>query len=102
MKTVPFDRVRAKALADPEAKAAYDALAPAFDIAAAVIRARKAARLTQEPLAERMGAKQPFIARIESAQAVPSLRTMMRIASATGTRFKPTFAPLHGSGEGAR
>ena len=93
MKTIPFDQVRAEILSNPAAKAEYDRQTPAFAIAEAVIRARLAARMTQAQLATRMGAKQPFIARIESGGALPSVQTMMRIAIATGTMFQPVFVP---------
>jgi transcriptional regulator with XRE-family HTH domain len=99
MKLISFDEVRAEALAKPAVKAEYDRLGPAFVVAEAVVRARKAAGLTQAQLAERMGAAQPFIARIESAKTIPSISTMVRIASATGTTFAPTFV---GAGVSAR
>jgi DNA-binding XRE family transcriptional regulator len=91
MSTIPFDRILAEEMADPEFRAEYERLAPAFAVAEAVIRVRKLARLTQAQLAERMGAKQPFVARIESGSTMPSVQTMMRIASATGTTFRPEF-----------
>ena len=44
--TIPFRKLKARMLADPKVKAAYDALAPEFELASELIaRARIAARL---------------------------------------------------------
>lgn len=59
-----------------------------FALAAALIRARADAGLTQEELAERMGTRQEVIARWEGGKVMPSTRTLARLAKATGTRFK--------------
>ncbi len=48
---------------DPAYRQAYDALEDEFTVAAALIRARANAGLTQEQLAERMGTKQEVVAR---------------------------------------
>jgi ribosome-binding protein aMBF1 (putative translation factor) len=94
MSLIPWNKVRAESLADPAVKAEHDRLGPMFAVAEAVIRARKAARLTQAQLAARMGAKQPFVARIESGGTIPSTSTLVKIAEATGTVYTPTFVPM--------
>lgn len=73
-------------LRDPKVKRAYDALAGEFAIAGAVIGARVAAGLTQAELASRMRTTQSAIARLESGRRMPSVKTLLRIAEATGTR----------------
>lgn len=78
-------------LKDPAYRDAYDALAPEFEAAAAVIRVRAKAGLTQEALARKVGTSQAAIARLEGGNAVPNLRTLKRIAVATGTRLKFEF-----------
>lgn len=78
-------------LLDPETRAAYDGLAEEFAIARAIIQARLAGGLTQAELATRMRTTQSVIARLESGKVMPSIRTMLRIAEATGTRFRPNF-----------
>ena len=76
---------------DPAFQAEYDALEEEFDLAAALIEARKHADLTQEQLAERMETSQASIARLEGNKGNPSLNTLRRYAGATGTRLKITF-----------
>lgn len=45
-------------------------------------QARLAAGLTQRQLADKMGVKQPFIARLERPDAYPTVRTLQKIAKA--------------------
>jgi ribosome-binding protein aMBF1 (putative translation factor) len=78
--------LKTELLADPEVKRAYDELAPEYEIARAILRARDASGLTQAQLAERMGTSQSYIARLESGRTLPSARTLLKIAAATGTR----------------
>ncbi|MCB1754317.1 MAG: helix-turn-helix transcriptional regulator [Gammaproteobacteria bacterium] len=75
---------------DPEYAAEYDALEDEFALASAVINARKQANLTQEELAKKMETTQAQIARIEGGK-MPSMRTLERLAAATGTQLKVTF-----------
>jgi transcriptional regulator with XRE-family HTH domain len=78
---------------DPGYRQEYDALEGEFAVAAALIRARANAGLTQEQLAERMGTKQEVVARWEGGKVLPSTRTLARLAKATGTTLRITFAP---------
>jgi ribosome-binding protein aMBF1 (putative translation factor) len=68
--TIPFDRLKARLLTNPKVRAEYDALAPEFEIAAELIKARVRAGLSQAELAARMGTSQSTIARLESGQNV--------------------------------
>jgi ribosome-binding protein aMBF1 (putative translation factor) len=52
-------------LADPAARAEYDALAPEFDMARELIAARARAGLTQADVAQRTGTTQSVVARLE-------------------------------------
>lgn len=61
--TIPFERLKARLLANPKVKAEYDALAPEFEIAAELLRARLRAGFSQSELAARMGTSQSTIAR---------------------------------------
>jgi ribosome-binding protein aMBF1 (putative translation factor) len=83
--TIPFEKFKARLLANPKVKAEYDALAPEFEIAAELLRARLRAGLSQAELAElaaRMRTSQSTIARLESGQTLPSTKTLLRDAEA--------------------
>lgn len=79
-------QVKAKMLTNPAVKAEYEALAPEYETARELIAARAKAGLTQGEVAERMGTTQSVIARLESGQRAPSLRTVQRYAEAVGAR----------------
>jgi transcriptional regulator with XRE-family HTH domain len=85
--TITFEKLKARLLANPKVKAEYDALAPEFEISAELVRARLRAGLSQAELAARMGTSQSTIARLESGQALPSTKTLLRYAQATGSKF---------------
>ena len=78
---------------DPAYAAEYRAMEPEFAIARELIRARNAAGMTQEQVAERMGTKQTVVARLKSGRAKPSTRTLERYAEAAGRRLKISLEP---------
>ena len=84
--TILFEKLKARLLANPRVRAEY-ALAPEFEIAAELLRARLRAGLSQAELAARMGTSQSTIARLESGQTLPSTKTLLRYAEATGSKF---------------
>lgn len=86
--TVPFDEIKAELLADPEVRREYEALAPEFEFSVELLRARLRAGLSQAELAERMGTSQSAIARLESGQTLPSTKTLLRFAQATGSKVE--------------
>lgn len=83
--------LKKQCLKDPEFKAAYEGMAAEFELASAVIEARAVADLTQEQLADRMGAKQSLVARIESGSHNTTIKTLLLVAEATGTHLKISF-----------
>lgn len=85
---IPFEKLKARLLANPKVKAEYEALAPQFEIAGELLKARQRAGLSQAQLAERMGTSQSTIARLESGQTLPSTTTLLRYAKATGSKFR--------------
>ena len=85
------DHLHKKWSSDPEYRKAYDELGLKFDIARAMILARKSAGLTQEQLAKRMNTTQSVIARLEAGRTCPSTTTLMRFATATDSRLKISF-----------
>jgi hypothetical protein len=72
--TIQFEKLKARLLANPKVKAEYDA--PEFEIAAELLRARL-----------RAGTSQSTIARLENGHTLPSTKTLLRYAKATGSRF---------------
>ena len=78
---------------DPEYVAAYDALEEEFALAAALIKARGDANMTQEQVAQAMGTTQAAVARLESGRTMPSTRSLKRFAEATGTKLRISFIP---------
>jgi transcriptional regulator with XRE-family HTH domain len=81
--TVPYEVVKEELLRDPEVRAAYEALEPAYQ----VTRLRILRGLTQEQLAERVGTKQPSIARLESGKTAPRLDFLRRVVEALGGKL---------------
>jgi DNA-binding XRE family transcriptional regulator len=88
-----FEKVKREWLADPKVRAEYEALQPQFELIHEFVSARVRAKLTQERLARRMGTSQSAIARIESGNRIPSVRTLLRYAEATGTRLVIKLVP---------
>lgn len=81
-----------KWLKEPKYRKAYEALEEEFVLASAVIDVRNRAGLTQQELARKMGTTQPVVARLESGRTRPSMRTLERLAEATGSRLRISFA----------
>ncbi len=93
-KTIPVQTAFDEWHKDPEYVAEFAALENTFALADRFIKARGAAGLTQQELAERMETSQSFIARLEGAKETPSTRTLNRFAKATGHRVVINFEPL--------
>jgi transcriptional regulator with XRE-family HTH domain len=85
-----------KWMKEPKYRKAYEALEKEFALASAVIDARNRAGLTQQALARKMGTTQPVVARLESGRTRPSMRTLERLAAATGSRLLISFEPRQG------
>jgi transcriptional regulator with XRE-family HTH domain len=90
---IPVEEAFAEWRKDPEYIAAYDALEEEFALAAALIRARGQAEMTQEQVAQAMGTTQAVVARLEGGKSRPSTRTLQRFAKATHSRLRITFEP---------
>jgi ribosome-binding protein aMBF1 (putative translation factor) len=84
--TIPFEKLKARLLANLKVKAEYNALAPEFEISVEQLRSRLRAGLSQAGLAARMRTSQSAIARLESGQTLPSTKTLLRYAEATGSK----------------
>jgi transcriptional regulator with XRE-family HTH domain len=79
-----WDVYRASKPLRGEALRGYDAARAQMGTGYLLLKARASAGLTQEQLAERIGTSQPTVARWEGGKQLPSLRSLIRIAEATG------------------
>jgi ribosome-binding protein aMBF1 (putative translation factor) len=86
---IPVSELTARWRNDPAFVLAYDALELSF----AIIGARSQAGFTQEQLAEKMGTTRAVVARLENGRITPSMRTLERVAEATGLKLKISFEP---------
>lgn len=86
MTSIKFNDYLNNALTDPSFKAAYDSEYTKLASAAALMKAREAAGLTQQQLADKASVPQSTVARIESG-ANTSFDTLSKIAAALGKRL---------------
>jgi predicted transcriptional regulator len=86
--TIPFRKLKTEWMKDRSFRAEYERLKPEFALALALIKAREKAGLTQAQVAKRMHTTQSVVARIESGQNPPNLRTLERYAEAVGRRIQ--------------
>ncbi len=94
MATIKYDTFRAELLADPETRAAYDALEPKYGLLRALIAAREAACVTQAELARRMGTSRSALSRLESAAGPsPKWETVTRYAREAGYELEVRLRP---------
>ena len=96
--TSTFKQFKARALARPEVRKAYDELTEEFSFIDEVLKARAASGLTQAELAARVGTTQSAIARLESGtpKHSPSIVTLQRYARAMGYRVEVKLVKQRG------
>jgi DNA-binding XRE family transcriptional regulator len=86
----------ARLFSDPKFTKAYDALEEEFTALDALLKARKAAGLTQAQVAERMGTTTSAVSRLEaslsSEKHSPSFSTLRKYAAACGKKLVISFA----------
>ena len=82
-----------QALKNPDVKAAYDEVAPAYAMKRDMIAMRKAKGFTQEDMAKLLGTKRSNISRLESVNtgSSPRLATIEDYARVLGYRVKIAF-----------
>ena len=78
---------------DPEYRAEYYAAEPQYELINALLDARAHADIDQDELAARMGIHVTAIMRLEGWRSNPSVKTLRRVAEATGTKLKISFVP---------
>jgi len=81
---------------DPEFRSEYDALEESFQLKRQMIAMRKAAGLTQEEMAVKLGTKASNISRLENiaAKHSPRIATVEDYARALGYVMKVDFEPI--------
>jgi transcriptional regulator with XRE-family HTH domain len=92
-KTVSYEDAKAQLLNDPATRKAYEELQPACQLT----RLRLIRGLTQEQLAERVGTKQPSIARLESGEMAPRLSFLRQVVEALDGRLIISIEPKEDS-----
>ena len=65
------------------------------DIIRALIEARRASGMTQKELSDLTGIAQGDISKLETGNANPSLRTLIRLAEGMGMQLKVEFCPAN-------
>jgi ribosome-binding protein aMBF1 (putative translation factor) len=84
---------------DPEFRAEWERTVLARAVAVAIVRHRAEHDLSQRELAERLGMKQPQVARLELGEVNPSMETLMRVSAQLGIEFtidvRPAGTPAH-------
>ena len=78
---------------DPEFREEWERTALARLVAVQLIKYRAVNKLSQRALAERLGKKQPYVARLEAGETNPDLETLMHISQALGIEFVIDIAP---------
>jgi transcriptional regulator with XRE-family HTH domain len=92
-KTISLAEVVAASLSSPSVRAEYEALREEFQIAQLIIDMRKAAKLTQQELANLTGIKQPQLARLETGGQLPRLDTLANLAKEAGYSLEIHLIP---------
>lgn len=95
MKT--HEEMIAQWMQNPQFKVAYDALEEEFALFTELVRAREAAGLTQEEVAQRMGTETPEVAKLEStvgqSKHSPSIAKLRQYAQTIGCRLDIKLVP---------
>jgi ribosome-binding protein aMBF1 (putative translation factor) len=93
-KTVSYEALLAEEKArDPDFREQWEQTALARLVAVQLIKYRAANKLSQRALAERLGKKQPYVARLEAGETNPDLETLVNISRALGIEFVIDIAP---------
>src|SRR3972149_2966304 len=89
-----LDKDLIEELKNPEFAQGYGGERLKSNIGWAMLEARRKAGVTQKELAEKLGLSQPYIAKLESGEANPTLGTVGRIFAALGLQVVVETAPL--------
>ncbi len=81
-------------LRDPEYAKLYGEENAKVDFAITLTKARKSLNLSQKSLADKLGISQPYVAKLESGEANPTLGTIGSLLAAIGLSLTTGTAPL--------
>jgi DNA-binding XRE family transcriptional regulator len=87
-KLIPHERVHDRLMRDPEVAKAWQETELARQVALFLVAYRAEHRLTQTALAQKLGMRQPAVARLEAGDHNPSFRTLVRLAERLGVEFR--------------
>lgn len=95
-----LEQFKDEAMRDPAFREEYDALASTYEMKRQMIALRKAAGLTQEQMADKLGTKKSSISRLESVngETSPRLATIEDYARVLGYAVKVDFVDSHDHG----
>ena len=92
--TISHEALLAEEMArDPEFREEWERTALARLVAVQLIKYRATNKLSQRGLAEKLGKKQPYVARLEAGETNPDLETLVNISRALGIEFVIDIAP---------
>ena len=89
MAFIPFEKALEEDLKDSKFAEIYEEDREEFEIVHELIKARKAAKMTQQDVADKMKTSQSQVVRLESGKG--TITSLRRYAKATGKRVKITF-----------
>jgi len=89
MAFIPFEKALEEDLKDAEFVGIYEEDKEEFEIIHELIKARKAAKMTQQDVADKMNTSQSQVVRLESGKG--TITSLRRYAKATGKRVKITL-----------
>ena len=96
------DQLKKEVLADPVARAEYEAFKLQLKVAGSLKDARKKAHFTQDDVAECMNTRKTVVARLEAAggrgKHSPSLKTLVKYANAVGCDVNVKLVPKRKKG----
>jgi ribosome-binding protein aMBF1 (putative translation factor) len=78
---------------DPQFREEWEATAVARLVAAKIINYRAENKLSQRALAEKLGVKQPFVARLEAGETNPEVETLIKLSRVLRIEFVIDISP---------
>lgn len=87
----PWRELKRSLLKNAEFRRAYEGLEPEFQMARALIALRASKGFTQQKMAAKAAIQRPMLSRLEGAKDIPTLPTLVKLASAIGAKVEIRF-----------